>query len=68
MLLNFSGLGRFDLVFIDGDHSYPYVVSDTRNAFKVLRDDNPMIVWQTMNEPSVGTIEEIWSGGILEYR
>jgi len=43
--LDFSTLGKFDLVFIDGDHSYKGVLVDTRNAFSVLRDENSIIVW-----------------------
>jgi predicted O-methyltransferase YrrM len=42
---DFSTLGKFDLVFVDGDHSYEGVVSDTKNAFRVLRDENSIIVW-----------------------
>ncbi len=36
---------RFDLIFVDGDHSYQGVVSDTRNAFKLLRDEKSVLVW-----------------------
>ncbi|HEX8515906.1 MAG TPA: class I SAM-dependent methyltransferase [Bacteroidia bacterium] len=36
---------KFDLVFIDGDHHYESVMQDTRNAFRLLRDDNAVIVW-----------------------
>ena len=38
-------LGTCDLVFIDGDHSYDGVRSDTANAFRLLRDDRSVIVW-----------------------
>jgi predicted O-methyltransferase YrrM len=37
-------LGKIDLVFIDGNHSYPYVKSDTENAFKML-SDRGVIIW-----------------------
>lgn len=37
--------GKFDLVFIDGDHHYEGVLKDTVNAFKLLRNDDSMIVW-----------------------
>jgi predicted O-methyltransferase YrrM len=37
--------GKFDLVFIDGDHSYDGVRADTANAFPLLRDDSSLIVW-----------------------
>jgi predicted O-methyltransferase YrrM len=38
-------LGTCDLVFIDGDHSYDGVRSDTETAFRLLRDDRSVIVW-----------------------
>jgi len=37
--------GKCDLVFIDGDHSYDGVRSDTENAFRLLRNDRSVIVW-----------------------
>lgn len=36
---------RFDLVFVDGDHSREGVRIDTRNVFGLLRDDRSVIVW-----------------------
>ncbi len=36
--------GTIDLVFIDGNHSYRYVKSDTENAFKMLSPKG-VIVW-----------------------
>jgi hypothetical protein len=36
---------RFDVIFIDGDHSYEGVKSDTQNAFTLLRNENSVIVW-----------------------
>lgn len=35
----------FDLIFIDGDHSYQGVMIDTINVFELLRDKNSVIVW-----------------------
>jgi len=44
---------KFDLIFIDGDHHYESVKSDTQNAFKLLRDENSIIVWHDYgNNPS----------------
>lgn len=34
-----------DLIFIDGSHSYDYVVSDTRNCRKLLRNGKGIIIW-----------------------
>ncbi len=36
---------KFDLIFIDGDHSYEGVGVDTENAFKLLRNEKSVIVW-----------------------
>lgn len=43
---DFSSLSRkFDLIFIDGDHHYDYVLQDTRNVMKYLVHENSTIVW-----------------------
>ncbi|GAB1444072.1 hypothetical protein MASR2M39_29180 [Ignavibacteriales bacterium] len=43
---DFSTLNKkFDLIFIDGDHSYTGVLKDTQNAFKLLKNKNSIIVW-----------------------
>ncbi len=36
---------KFDLLFIDGDHHYDFVLSDTRNIFKHLIHENSIVVW-----------------------
>lgn len=36
---------KMELVFIDGDHHFESVKSDTENAFKLLKDKNSIIVW-----------------------
>lgn len=41
---DFSQLGKFDLIFIDGHHTQKSVQRDTENAFKVLNDDG-IIIW-----------------------
>lgn len=43
---DFSKLGKkFDLIFVDGDHKYDGVVSDTINVFKLLKNEKSIIVW-----------------------
>jgi predicted O-methyltransferase YrrM len=36
---------KMDFVFIDGSHSYEYVLSDTRHAMKLLRNGKGVILW-----------------------
>jgi predicted O-methyltransferase YrrM len=42
---DYAGAGKFDLVFIDGDHHYPTVASDTANVFRHLLHENSVVVW-----------------------
>lgn len=43
---NFGSLDeKFDLVFIDGDHHYDFILSDTRNLFRHLMHDKSIVVW-----------------------
>lgn len=43
---DYASLGKkFDLIFIDGDHHYDFVLSDTRNVFKYLAHENSVVVW-----------------------
>jgi predicted O-methyltransferase YrrM len=43
---DFEGLGiKFDLIFIDGDHHYEAIVSDTQNVLRYLCHENSIIVW-----------------------
>lgn len=37
--------GRYDMVFVDGDHHYEAVKKDTQTAFRLLKDDKSIIVW-----------------------
>jgi predicted O-methyltransferase YrrM len=62
---DFSSLGKFDMIFIDGDHSYESVKTDTQNAFKLLRDNNSVIVW---HDYGATTERVMWSvlAGILD--
>lgn len=43
---DFASLDRkFDLIFIDGDHHYDSIVSDTKNVFHHLAHENSVVVW-----------------------
>jgi predicted O-methyltransferase YrrM len=43
---DYESLGiNFDLLFIDGDHHYDFILSDTRNVFKHLVHENSIVVW-----------------------
>jgi hypothetical protein len=43
---DYGSLGMtFDLLFIDGDHHYDFILSDTRNVFKYLVHENSIVVW-----------------------
>jgi hypothetical protein len=36
---------KFDLIFIDGDHSYNGVLADTRKTFSLRKESSSVIVW-----------------------
>ncbi len=43
---DFSSLNKkYDLIFIDGDHSYEMVLNDTKKIFENLVNDNTIVVW-----------------------
>ena len=43
----------FDFIFIDGSHSYEYVISDTENCRKLLRNGKGTLVWHDYGWPEV---------------
>jgi predicted O-methyltransferase YrrM len=43
--------GRMDFVFIDGSHSYEYVLSDSRTALRLLGPNGGTIVWHDYDTP-----------------
>lgn len=43
---DFNSLNKkFDLIFVDGDHSYEGVLNDTMKVFQLLRNSESIIVW-----------------------
>jgi hypothetical protein len=49
--------GKIDLVFVDGDHHYESVKKDTVKAFKLLKNENSIIVW---HDYSSDTLKVRW--------
>ena len=62
---DYSSLGKFDLIFVDGDHHPQSVKTDTENVFKLLKDENSIIVWHDYGA-KVETINRGVLAGILE--
>lgn len=43
---DFAGLNKkFDVIFIDGNHHFDFVVSDTKNVFEHLIHENSIVIW-----------------------
>jgi len=69
---DFNQLGqKFDLIFIDGDHSYEGVINDTRKTFDLRRDSSSVIVWHdygyTTERVCHTTLQAILDGIPVEY-
>lgn len=53
---DFPGLGqKFDLVYIDGSHSFEYVGNDTRAAFSIVADTG-IVVWDDYQRDWPGVV------------
>jgi predicted O-methyltransferase YrrM len=61
--------GRMDLVFVDGAHSYSYVVSDTRKALKML-SRRGTIIWDdcALDHPGVAQALDRFAVSLPIYR
>jgi SAM-dependent methyltransferase len=44
-------VGTMDFVFIDGAHSYQYVLQDSRTALRLLRNGRGVILWHDYDTP-----------------
>ena len=43
---DYAGLNKkFDVIFIDGNHQFDFVVSDTKKIFEHLAHENSIVVW-----------------------
>ena len=63
---DFSSIGKFDLIYVNGGNQYNEVKKDTENIFKILKDDNSIIVWHDYSNLTGNTI--LWRvfAGILD--
>lgn len=43
--------GKMDLVFIDGAHSYDYVISDTKHALALIKSGRGLLLWHDYGSP-----------------
>lgn len=63
---------KIDLVFIDGDHSYQGISSDTKNVFNKCGYDESVIIWHdfktSRNELIETTFEAVIENIPMEYR
>ena len=62
---------KFDLIFIDADHSYEGILNDTKKTFNLRKDSSSIIVWHDYgNSPEKfrnTTLKAILDGVPVEY-
>jgi len=65
----------YDLIYIDGNHSYNYVLRDAENSFKALKKGGIMIfddfLWQhynQINENPIGAIKEFIANNFFKIK
>jgi len=63
---------KIDVIFIDGDHHYDGVKNDTEIAFKLLKNENSIIVWhdygKNPNDIRWDVLRGIYEGTPVEKR
>lgn len=56
-----------DFIFIDGSHSYEYVLNDSKQALELLRDGRGLILWHDYGKPwwlgLTTALNEMYSAG-----
>ena len=57
---------KFDLIFIDGSHSFDSVKGDTVTAFQLLRNDNSIVMWHDYCKTTAEQIRWEVLAGILD--
>lgn len=69
-LFDFSPyFGAVDFIFIDGSHSYEYVLKDSETALRLLRDGRGVIVWHDYGpcEGATRALNELYAqGGVFQ--
>jgi len=63
---DFSTIGKFDLIFVDGDHSYEAIKKDSENVFKLLKNEKSIIVWHDYLQIDGGLIRWPTLAAILD--
>lgn len=59
---DFSKIGTFDVIFVDGDHRYEAVKSDSENAFRLLKNEQSIIIWHDYTEQYEHINWEVFAG------
>ncbi|MBL7801927.1 MAG: class I SAM-dependent methyltransferase [Chitinophagales bacterium] len=66
LTFDFTSLNKkFDLIFIDGDHSTHAVKIDTANAFKLLKDENSIIIWHDFGNNYSEQRNDVIAGALM---
>jgi predicted O-methyltransferase YrrM len=72
LTFDYRSAGKFDIIFVDGDHHYESVRQDTANVFSMLKDDESVIVWHDYVDHSGQVRYEVLAGILdgtpAEYR
>lgn len=62
-VFDFSTLNKkYDLIFVDGDHSYNGVLNDTQKVMDLRKDSNSVIVWHDYSDNTEDVGYEVFNG------
>ena len=63
---DYAGLNmKFDVIFIDANHRYDFIKSDTQKVFQYLTHENSIVIWHDYGKDPATTVLETLAG-ILE--